>query len=111
MDFGGGGVTEHTLTFSGDYERVTVDGESISSPYALTQNTTVVITCPMSIIWDSGGPHGDIYDDYQISIDGHSYYEETLSVTNKDINVEVLRTFPDDTSWNPTRTLTINYSA
>lgn len=88
-----------------------VDGERISSPYTLTQNTTVVVTCPMSIIWDTGGPTGDRYDDYQISVDGQPYYEETLSVTNKDITIEVSRTFPDDASRNPTRTLTINYTA
>lgn len=106
-----GGVTEHTLTFDGDYESVMVDGEHISSPYTLTQNITVVVTCPMSIVWDSGGPTGDRYDDYQISVDGQPYDGDTISVTSKDINVEVSRTFPDDTSRNPTRSLVINYTA
>lgn len=106
----GGGVTEHTLTFSGNYESVTVDGERISSPYTLTQNTTVVVTCSPSYVWDSG-PLGDVYDDYQINVDGQPYDEETLSVTSKDINVEVLHQYPSDTTRNPTRTLTINYTA
>lgn len=105
-----GGATEHTLTFSGDYESVMVDGERISSPYTLTQNTTVVVTCPVSYIWNSG-PRGDEYDDYQINVDGQPYYEETISVTNKDIVIEVSHIYPNDTSRNPTRVLTIKYTA
>lgn len=103
------GVTEHTLTFSGDYESVTVDGESISSPYVLTKNTTIVVTCPASDIWNSG-PHGDEYDDYQINVDGQPYYEETISVTNKDTTIEVSHIYPSDASKNLTRVLTINYT-
>lgn len=110
MESGGGGVTEHTLTFSGDYESVTVDGERISSPYALTQNTTVVVTCSPSYVWNSG-PLGDEYDDYQINVDDEPYYEETLSVTSKDINVKVSHIYPNDTTRKPTRTLAINYTA
>lgn len=88
MDSGRGGVTEHTLTFSD--VTVTVDGASVTSPYTLTKDCTIVATT-------STAPY--------ININGSSVtsYGETISISKSDIKILGHK---GDTE----RSVTINYT-
>lgn len=75
-----GGGTEHTLTFSG--VTVTVDGASVTSPYMLTKDCTIVAT---TLSPDKESMSTAPY----ININGSSVtsYGETISISKSDIKM------------------------
>ena len=84
----------HTLTFSANAS-VTVDGVSISSPYTLTQNCTIILN------------QSTKYDKIILKVNGveQPITSDTISLSNVDIDLEIVR---DDASiWD---TFTINYT-
>ena len=97
-----GGVTEHTLTFSG--VRVTVNGSSVTSPHLLQNGDTIVASVdgvpakgdeqPWSIIYVNGETY---------TSDGYTT-EDPIDINNEDI---VISSVTETTSFD----LTINYTA
>ncbi len=72
-----GGVTGHTLTFTG--VTVTVDGVAVTSPYTLTQNCTIVATANTAN-YEVVVTAGSI--EHHTDVDG-----DTLSLADTDINI------------------------
>lgn len=93
----GGGITEHTLTFSD--VTVTVDGASVTSPYTLTKNCTIVVNVSHS----SSG----LFDS-QLTINDTMYLSDaspvSLDLSQTDIDVTAI-------SGNGSIEATINYTA
>lgn len=93
-------VTEHTLTFSG--VTVTVDGASVTSPYTLTKDCTIVAT----------GPISDKFTKYGLVCNETLYTAGTtsqISIANTDIKISYY--IDDEWASVDTTTLTINYTA
>ena len=96
MDSGGGGVTEHTLTFND--VTVTVDGTSVTSPYTLTKDCTIVATTNTSnyeVVVTAGSV------EHHTDTDGN-----TLSLISTDINIVEANVGATKMS-----AITINYTA
>lgn len=84
------GVTEHTLTFSG--VKVTVDGGSVTRPYTLTKDCTIVAYY--------------ILEDGAVIVNGTSYSQSTtLNLSNTDISISGV-----NGSSSEFITVTINYT-
>lgn len=96
----GGGVTEHTLTFSD--VTVTVDGASVTSPYALTKDCTIVAAAPPS----------DKFTKYGLTCNGKQYIggPSQISIMNEDITVSYYVS-EEEASMDDSTVLTINYTA
>lgn len=95
----GGAVSSHTLTFSGGYNSITVNNETVTSPYTLTQDCTIQIT-----------------SNHRVTVNGVSYEAlpssespRILTISSQDITIEVEKVgLPDPTEdYN----ITINYTA
>ena len=103
-----GGVTEHTLTFSG--VTVTVDGASVTSPYTLTKDCTIVVTPSESYIWESSGPK-KLYAHFLPIVNGTKYYSSTtVTLSSIDIAVSEEELQTEDTSPS-SNVITIKYTA
>lgn len=93
----GGGVTEHTLTFSD--VTVTVDGASVTSPYTLTKDCTIDV----NVSQDSSG----LFDS-QLTINDTKYLSDasplSLDLSQTDIDIIAI-------SGNGSIEATINYTA
>ena len=87
-----GGVTEHTLTFSGGVT-VTVDGASVTSPYTLTKDCTIEANYTL--------------EDGAVIVNGTSYSQSTtLNLSDTDISISGV-----DGSCSEFITDSINYTA
>lgn len=97
----GGGVTEHTLTFSD--VTVTVDGASVTSPYTLTKDCTIVAASPV----------GDKFTRYGLVCNGTQYdgkTSPTISITSEDITISYY-VYDSEPTISDGAVLTINYTA
>lgn len=98
-----GGVTEHTLTFSG--VTVTVDGADVTSPYTLQNGDVIVATSPV----------GDKWNGYAIICNGELYKTNStpssISITNEDIVLSCTTYAYTDPTFPEEYVLTINYTA
>ncbi len=88
---GGGAVSSHTLTFTSNMGvSATVNGTSVTSPYTLTGNATIIVSCS---------------NDY-IEINGVRYTsDETIALSDVDIACNSTLSAPGSV------TITINYTA
>lgn len=75
----GGAVSSHTLTFSGGYNSITVNNETVTSPYTLTEDCTIQIN-----------------SNHPVTVNGVSYdalpsseSPRVLTISSQDITVEV----------------------
>lgn len=99
----GGGVTEHTLTFS-DLDSLTVNGSTVTSPYTLQNGDVIVATSPV----------GDKWNGYAIICNGELYKTGTsssISITNEDIVLSCTTYAYADPVSPEEYVLTINYTA
>lgn len=87
----GGAVSSHTLTFTKSVGiTATVNGQTVTSPYTLTENCTIVISCS---------------NDY-LTVNGTTYNSsQTIALSGVDIVCESSLSAPGDV------TITINYTA
>ena len=99
----------HTLTYSTSNYRFTikVNGNAVGSPYQLT-NGDVITLEGESYAWDSGTPLGDQYTSWNVSANGTSIGNQTLSLSG-DINIVAEEITGNDTSPQPF-SATINYT-
>lgn len=95
----GGAVSSHTLTFSGGYNSITVNNETVTSPYTLTQDCTIQIT-----------------SNHHVTVNGVSYEAlptsespRVLTISNQDIIIEVEKVGLSDPTYD--YNITINYTA
>lgn len=86
-----GGAVTHSLTFpSGKNVEVTVDGVSVTSPYTLTGNATIIVSCGND----------------NLTINGTTYNSsQTITLSGVDVVCESSLNAPDNI------TITINYTA
>ena len=100
----GGGVTEHTLTFS-DLDSLTVNGSTVTSPYTLQNGDVIVATSPV----------GDKWNGYAIICNGELYKTDgtppSISITNEDIVLSCTTYAYVDPTAAEAYVLTINYTA
>lgn len=100
----GGGVTEHTLTFS-DLDSLTVNGSTVTSPYTLQNGDVIVATSPV----------GDKWNGYAIICNGELYKTDgtppSISITNEDIVLSCTTYAYTDPTFEEAYVLTINYTA
>lgn len=89
-------VTGHTLMFSG--VTVKVDGTSVTSPYTLTQNCTIVATAK-NAFYEVVVTAGSV--EHHTDVDGN-----TLSLTNTDISIT-----ENNVTATKMNNVTINYTA
>ena len=99
-----GGVTEHTLTFSG-LDSLTVNGSTVTSPYTLQNGDVIVATSPV----------GDKWNGYAIICNGELYKTDgtppSISITNEDIALSCTTYAYTDPVLPEAYVLTINYTA
>ena len=92
-------MSSHTLTFSGGYDSITVNNETVTSPYALTEDCTIQIISMHSVT-----VNGVTYDALP-----QSESPRVLTISSQDITVEVATSgLPEPLSDN---NITINYTA
>lgn len=97
----GWGVTEHTLTWNSlDTLTVTVDGASVTSPYTLTKNCTIVATVEATLVPGLNGPTITVNDEL-VTITDHI---ATVNINNSDVSIFATK---GDTNIE----VTINYTA
>lgn len=92
-------MSSHTLTFSGGYNSITVNNETVTSPYTLTEDCTIQINSNHSVT-----VNGVSYDALP-----SSESPRVLTISSQDITVEVEKVgLP-----NPLEdyNITINYTA
>lgn len=92
-------MSSHTLTFSGRYNSITVNNETVTSPYTLTQDCTIQIDSNRAVT-----VNGVSYDSLPTSES-----PRVLTISNQDVTIEVAKTglTEPDTNYN----ITINYTA
>ena len=97
----GGGVTEHTLTFNNlDSLTVTVDGASVTSPYTLTKDCTIVAYVKAVLEPGLNSPTITINEEL-VTITTHT---ATVNINNSDVSIFATK---GDTGIE----VTINYTA
>lgn len=96
-----GGVTEHTLTWNSlDTLTVTVDGASVTSPYTLTKDCTIVAAVVATMAPGLNSPTITVNDEL-VTITGHT---ATVNINNSDVSIYATK---GDTGIE----VTINYTA
>lgn len=94
-----GAVSNHTLTFSGGYNSITVNNETVTSPYTLTQDCTIQIDSNRAVT-----VNGVSYDSLPTSES-----PRVLTISNQDVTIEVAKTGLTEPGRN--YNITINYTA
>ena len=103
----------HTLTVSISssqaYFSIKVNGSDVNTPYQLA-NGDVITLDGSSVVWDSGGPKGDLYTGWVVSVNGSAIFGGETTVSNNDINISAEETYAGETTPQ-TFSATINYTA
>lgn len=107
----GGGVTEHTLTFS-DLDSLTVNGSTVTSPYTL-QNGDVIVATKNAVCGDTPNDFEEAYVSASYNDTGTTVHSgsNTVSVSNADIYIIGSTELHPGSGEMDNAVLTINYTA